>query len=92
MVDPGELETLAQAGITSINVASTAQTGLSIAANTVSATGIFTRSDGSTGAIDDVSFTIDPFHSRYLGDTSVSAAAAAMPNRKGYGTLRRYLS
>jgi hypothetical protein len=77
VVDPGELETLAQAGITSIGVTGTAQTGLSIAANAVNATGIFTRSDGTTGAIDDVSFTIDPFHSRYLGNTTVSAAAAA---------------
>jgi hypothetical protein len=87
VVDPGELETLAQAGITSIGVTGTAQTGLSIAANAVNATGIFTRSDGTTGAIDDVSFTIDPFHSRYLGNTTVSAAAAALPNLKGYGTL-----
>jgi lipopolysaccharide export system protein LptA len=87
VVDPGEVETLDQAGITSINVAATAQTGLSIAGNAVTATGTFTRSDGTTGAIDDVSFTIDPFHSRYLGDTSVSAEAAVMPNLKGYGTL-----
>ena len=87
VVDPGELETLAQAGITSINIASTAQTGDSIAGNTVNATGTFTFANGTTGTIADVSFSIDPFNSRYLGNTTVSAAAAALPNIKGHGTL-----
>jgi len=53
----------------------------------VTATGSFTWTDGSTGNIADVSFTVDPFRSKYLGDASVSAAAAALPNLKGYGTL-----
>jgi hypothetical protein len=34
--------------------------------------------------MDDVNFTTDPFNSQYLGD---SAAAATMPNLKGFGTL-----
>jgi Ca2+-binding RTX toxin-like protein len=87
VVDPGELMTLAQAGIASINVAATAQTGVAIAGNDITATGTFTRSDGTTGTIDDASFATDPFASEYLGDTTVSDAAAAMPNLKGYGTL-----
>ncbi|MGY3448401.1 calcium-binding protein [Bradyrhizobium sp. USDA 4353] len=86
-VDAGELLTLEQAGIASINVGATTQTGVSIAGNIVNATGSFTRADGTIGAIDDVSFTVDPLHSTYLGDTSISAEAAAMPNLKGYGTL-----
>jgi hypothetical protein len=86
-VDPGELETLAQAGIASINVAATTQSGVKIAGNTVNAVGSFTRTDGTSAAIDDVSFTVDPLHSTYLGDTTVSAAAATMANLKGYGTL-----
>jgi len=53
----------------------------------MTATGSFTRTDGSTGTIADVSFTVDPFRSQYLGDTSVSAAEAELPNLKGYGTL-----
>jgi hypothetical protein len=77
VVDPGELETLAQAGITSIAVASTAQSGDTIAGNTVNATGTFTFANGTTGTVADVSFAIDPFHSQYLGNTRVSAAAAA---------------
>jgi hypothetical protein len=34
--------------------------------------------DGTTGTIADASFATDPFASRYLGDTTVSAAAAGM--------------
>lgn len=34
-----------------------------------------------------MNFNIDTYHSQYLGDTTVSTAAAAMPNLKGYGTL-----
>ena len=58
-----------------------------IAGNQVTATGSFTRGDNSTGAIADVVFTVDPFHTRYLGDSSVSEAAAERANLKGYGTL-----
>ena len=86
-VDTGELETLQQAGVASISLASTTQTADTQAGNTITATGSFTRVDGTTGAIDDVNFNVDTFHSRYLGDTTVSTAAAAMPNLKGYGTL-----
>jgi Ca2+-binding RTX toxin-like protein len=86
-VDDGELMTLAQAGIASINVASTAQTGANIAGNPVLASGSFTRADGTSGTVDDVTFSIDPFNSAYKGDASVSAAAAALPNLKGFGTL-----
>jgi hypothetical protein len=86
-VDEGELFSLAELDIASITVAATPQTDLMIAGNQVTATGSFTRGDNSTGAIADVVFTVDPFHTRYLGDTSVSEAAAARANLKGYGTL-----
>lgn len=49
--------------------------------------GAFTRTDGSTGSIFDVRFRLDNFDTVYLGDTSVSAEAAALPNVKGRGTL-----
>jgi hypothetical protein len=87
VVDPGEIETLAQAGIASINVAPTTQGGGTIAGNTILGSGSFTRADGTAGNMADVSFVTDPFHSKYLGDTSVSAAATALPNLKGFGTL-----
>jgi len=87
VVDPGELKTLLDLGIASINVASTAQNGMSAAGNSIEATGTFTWANGSTGAVGDVVLTTDPFHSQYKGDKTVSAAAAAMPDLKGYGTL-----
>ena len=87
-VDPGELETLAEAGITSINLSSTAQTADTVAGNTINATGSFTRADGTTGTIADVTLSTDPVNSQFLGNTTVSADAAATGvNLKGYGTL-----
>src|ERR1051326_8464689 len=86
-VDSGELETLQQAGVASINLASTPQSGDTQNGNTIAATGTFTFANGATGHVDQVDFNVDTYHSHYLGDTSVSAAAAAMPNLKGYGTL-----
>ena len=87
VVDPGEFSA-AQAGIASINVASDAvPANTTIAGNTITATGTFTCLNGTASTISDVSFMTDTFHSTYLGNTTVSAAAAAMPNLKGYGTL-----
>ncbi|KJC54173.1 hypothetical protein UP10_40625 [Bradyrhizobium sp. LTSPM299] len=87
VVDPGELKTLSDLGIASINVSSTPQAGASAAGNTIEATGTFTWANGTTGAVGDVVLSTDPFHSEYKGDKSVSAAAAAKPDLKGYGTL-----
>ena len=86
-VDSGELMTLQQAGIASINIAATPQSQDTIAGNQITATGTFTRADGTTGTIADAAFATDAFDSAYLGNTTVSTAAAAMPNLKGYGTL-----
>jgi Ca2+-binding RTX toxin-like protein len=86
-VDEGELQTLVEAGIASIGVTATEQTGVTNAGNIVSAIGTFTRTDNTTGTIAEVLLTNNPFNSTYLGDTSVSTAAAAMPNLKGFGAL-----
>jgi Ca2+-binding RTX toxin-like protein len=87
LVNAGELMTLTQAGIASITVASTAQTGVSIAGNAVLASGSFTRTDGTSGTVDQVLFAIDALHSVYKGSTSISPVAAVLPNLKGFGTL-----
>ncbi len=87
-VDPGELETLAEAGITAINIGSTEAIDDVVAGNTINATGSFVRADGTTGTIADVTLTTNPFNSQFLGDTTVSSDAAATGvNLKGYGTL-----
>jgi Ca2+-binding RTX toxin-like protein len=87
VVDAGELETLQQAGIASINLTAAAQTNDTDAGNTIVSTGTFTFTNGTTGNVDQVNFNVDSYHTQYLGDTTVSTAAAAMPNLKGYGTL-----
>ena len=86
-VDAGELETLQQAGIASINLTAAAQTNDTDAGNTIVSTGTFTFTNGTTGNVDQVNFNVDSYRTQYLGDTTVSTAAAAMPNLKGYGTL-----
>jgi len=86
VVDPGELESLADAGIASISLQNQKSTDTS-AGNSILSTGTFTRTDGTTGSMADVSFSTDPFHSTFTGDTSVSQAAAALPDLKGFGTL-----
>jgi len=86
VVDAGELESLADAGIASISLQSQKSTDTS-AGNSILSTGTFTRTDGTTGSMADVSFNTDPYHSTFTGDTSVSQAAAAMPDLKGFGTL-----
>jgi hypothetical protein len=72
-VDAGELETLGQAGVASIGLAATTQTGDTQAGNTITATGSFTRTDGTTGAIADVSFDVD------------TCRISAPPGRRGAG-------
>jgi hypothetical protein len=83
----GELLTLQQAGIASINLAAATQSDDFEAGNQILATGSFTRTDGSAGAVDAVSFQTDNFDSTFTGNTGVSALAATLPDLKGRGTL-----
>ncbi len=84
--DAGELQTLAEAGIASISLTNTPSNTLN-ANNEITATGTFTRTDRTTGTVADVVFRIDNFSTTYLGDSTVSAAAAALPELKGRGVL-----
>ncbi len=86
VVDAGEMESLADAGVASISLQSQTSTDI-VAGNSILSTGTFTRTDGTTGAMADVSLNTDPYHSTFTGDASVSQAAAALPNLKGFGTL-----
>jgi Ca2+-binding RTX toxin-like protein len=84
--DAGELVSLASLGIASISVSSTLSNTTSVG-NTIVATGTFTRTDGTTGTVGHVDFKVDDFNTKWLGDNSVSAEAAARANIKGHGTL-----
>ena len=86
-VDAGELLTLAQAGLASINVAATPHSGVVQQGNLITASSTYTKADGSAGIIAAVRFKVDEFNTAYLGTASVSALAATLPDLPGHGTL-----
>ena len=81
VTDPGELHSLADYDITSISVASTPST-LTDSGNDITATGTFTRADGTTGMVGDVELDVDNYNTKWTGDSSVSADAALRPDLK----------
>ena len=87
ITDAGELTTLDAEGIASLSLAGRAPAVDTVAGNRIDAESTFTRTDGSTGTVADVRFRVDNYDTVYLGDTTVSAEAAALPNIKGRGTL-----
>jgi hypothetical protein len=66
-----------------LTVASTAATS-TVNGNTITSTGTFQRADGSTGTIADVTLGADNFNTTWLGDHTISAAAAMRP---GFGMV-----
>jgi Ca2+-binding RTX toxin-like protein len=88
VTDAGELSTLLELGIASISLASSAPADpTAVGGNQIVRTGSFTWAGGGTGGIADVAFTINETATRWLGDSTVSAAAAALPQLKGFGTV-----
>ena len=84
VTDSGELKTPTESGITEISLAASTPAQGSIRGNTIRADATFTRADGSTSVIADVILQNNPTDSKYLGDTTVSSAAAATAmNLKG---------
>ena len=88
ITDPGELLTLADLDIVSISVQATETApNTAVAGNLITETATFTRGDGSTGTIVDAQLHQDDFNTKWTGDSTISAEAAALPELKGYGTL-----
>jgi hypothetical protein len=88
VTDAGELKTLTESGITGISLNASTPPHGSVRGNTVTAEATFTRADGSTSTIADVILQNNPTDSKYLGDITVSSAAAATAvNLKGFGDL-----
>jgi len=88
VTDAGELFSLADLGIVSISVGATEQESLFANGNQIAAIGTFTRSDGSTGSIADVWYSVDNINTTYAGaPITITPRAAALPDHKGYGTL-----
>ncbi|HEX8240488.1 MAG TPA: calcium-binding protein [Allosphingosinicella sp.] len=89
VTDPGELKTLAELGIVSIALAATAPADPSfIGGNRLVDSGHFTWADGRTGNLADFALDINETATRWLGDSTVGAAAAALPQLKGKGEIK----
>jgi hypothetical protein len=83
----GRRRSRAETGITEISLNATPPAEGAVAGSTIRATATFTRNDGTTSTMADVLLESNQTDSRYLGDTTVSPAAAALPNLKGYGDV-----
>jgi Ca2+-binding RTX toxin-like protein len=69
-------------------VLATEQAATFVNGNQVTATATFTRADGTTGTVADVSYQVDNIHTEYTGaPITVTAQAAALPEHRAYGTL-----
>jgi hypothetical protein len=76
-------------GIVSISLANAAPAEPTDAAgNSIVHEGHFTRADGTTGNLADVALDIDQTASRRLGDATISAQAAALPQLTGFGGIK----
>lgn len=87
IVDDGELLSMADAGVASINTEYKAGSSKDAAGNEHRETGSFTKVDGTSGTATDVWFTVDPARTHYVGDVELSDAVKALPNAIGYGEL-----
>lgn len=84
--DAGELKTLAQHGITAINLAATPIEHM-VNGNMIGALGSYQRANGSTGEVAEAYFANDTALSRYEGDIEYDPDVVALPNLRGYGTV-----
>ena len=87
IVDEGELLTLEQANISSINLAYQNQSNEDINGNAHKQTATYTKTDGSTSTITDVWFDTDLSNTIDLSDITIPEAIAALPNVSGFGNV-----
>jgi mannitol/fructose-specific phosphotransferase system IIA component len=85
--DSGELYTLSQLGIVSINLNATAVTETN-AGNKISSISSYTLADGTTRQIADAWFANSTMNTRPVTPVDITATAATLPQLAGAGTLR----
>lgn len=83
----GTLETLTDAGITSINVATTNTNTTDSNGNTQLWSGTYTNASGATLAIGDYNLQSDPTYSVETSTIAVSDTIAALPDVSSYGKV-----
>jgi Ca2+-binding RTX toxin-like protein len=84
----GELISLAEAGIVSLNLAHTLKNQVLANGNTLAREGTFTRADGTTGGMGEFRLAIDTFDTRFAEEVEVPAALKTLPNMGGAGNVR----
>ena len=82
-----ELITLADAGITSINLKDKQSINQKTEGGFIKESATFTKADGSTSILADVNFNKDTIHSRYQTKVALSDTVAKLPNVYGSGRL-----
>ncbi|HDX8593005.1 TPA: hypothetical protein RQN76_003858, partial [Aeromonas dhakensis] len=89
LTDSGELLTLAEAGVASINTRYKNQNVLDSQGNAHKQTGTFERTNGMTGEIHDVWFAVDQASTLDRHDVIISDKVAALPDVQAFGNVHR---
>ena len=84
----GELISLADAGIVSLNLAHTLKNQTLANGNQLAREGSFTRADGSTSAMGEFNLATDTFNTKFAEQIEVPEALKTMPNMQGAGNVR----
>ncbi|MGQ9861965.1 MAG: hypothetical protein ACUVSD_08175, partial [Thiobacillaceae bacterium] len=84
----GEFITLAEAGIVSLNLATTLKNPNLPNGNQLTREGSFTRADGTTGGMGEFRLAIDTFDTRFAEPIDVPEALQTLPNMGGAGKVR----
>ncbi|MBD3796039.1 MAG: hypothetical protein IE881_08980, partial [Epsilonproteobacteria bacterium] len=85
--DNGELFTLNELSIASINLSSSSLSTTNNT-NTITATSTFTKADGTTGAVANLNFTSNNFYSEFTDKIELDETAMSMPHLSGSGMVR----
>jgi hypothetical protein len=84
----GELISLTDAGIVSLNLANTLKNQRLGNGNTLSREGSFTRADGTTAAMGEFKLATDTFDTKFSEPIDVPEALKTLPNMGGAGNVR----
>ena len=86
--DIGEILTLAQAGVQSINVSYQDSTTVDVNGNSLKQIGSFVRADGSIGSAADVWLKVDAMYSVTVDNVDIPVDLRDLPNIDGTGLVR----
>ncbi|WP_200384611.1 putative Ig domain-containing protein [Rhodocyclus tenuis] len=84
----GELTSLADAGIVSLNLAHSLKNKGLANGNVLAREGSFTRADGSTGGMGEFRLATDTFNTRFASEITVPETLKTLPNIGGAGNVR----